>query len=194
MKICYLGPERPGFEWYLQQWGDTVERQDGPFIDRDYDRLVSWGYRHILSPDVVSAYKGRAVNLHISYLPWNRGADPNFWSWYDHTPKGVTVHYIDEGIDTGEIITQYRVWFTGDPTLATSYNELQQAMFRTFSAVWPFLRATKDFWLAGYPKGKGTFHTASELMAIQKHDKALRYWGWDIPVGYIEQMKEAAYE
>ncbi len=51
------------------------------------------------------------INLHISFLPWNRGAHPNFWSFYDDTPKGVTIHLIDEGIDTGAIIYQKEITF-----------------------------------------------------------------------------------
>lgn len=46
------------------------------------------------------------MNLHISYLPWNKGADPNFWSCIDGTPAGVTLHHIDAGVDTGDIIAQ----------------------------------------------------------------------------------------
>ena len=49
------------------------------------------------------------VNLHISYLPWNRGAHPNFWSFFDATPTGVSIHLIDKGIDTGPIIVQKKV-------------------------------------------------------------------------------------
>src|SRR5690606_983365 len=76
------------------------------------DLLVSFGYRHILKDLSVPA-----VNIHISMLPWNRGADPNFWSWLDHTPKGVTVHLMDQGIDTGPIIAQREVAFGFGQTL-----------------------------------------------------------------------------
>ena len=38
--------------------------------------------------------------MHISYLPFNRGAHPNYWSFKDNSPKGVTIHFIDNGIDT----------------------------------------------------------------------------------------------
>ena len=36
--------------------------------------LVSYGYRHILRKNVLDLFPDRAVNLHIAYLPWNRGA------------------------------------------------------------------------------------------------------------------------
>ena len=50
----------------------------------------------------------RVVNLHIAYLPYNRGADPNLWSVLEDTPAGVSIHYVDEGVDTGDIIAQRR--------------------------------------------------------------------------------------
>ena len=39
------------------------------------------------------------VNLHISYLPFNRGSHPNYWSFVENTPKGVSIHEIDEQIE-----------------------------------------------------------------------------------------------
>jgi len=44
-----------------------------------YDLVISYGYRHILKKEIIESSKAPIVNLHISYLPWNRGAHPNFW-------------------------------------------------------------------------------------------------------------------
>ena len=46
------------------------------------------------------------LNLHISYLPFNKGAHPNFWSFAENTPSGVTIHKINKKIDSGNIIYQ----------------------------------------------------------------------------------------
>jgi methionyl-tRNA formyltransferase len=73
----------------------------------DVDFVVSFGYRHIISARYINALHGRLINIHISLLPWNRGADPNFWSWFDRTPKGVTIHAIDAGVDTGDVLAQF---------------------------------------------------------------------------------------
>ena len=51
------------------------------------------------------------INLHISYLPYNKGAHPNFWSWVKNTPKGVSIHLISEKIDAGDIIFQKKLIF-----------------------------------------------------------------------------------
>ena len=78
---------------------------------KKYDFVVSYGYRHILKGDLINSSDCPIFNLHISYLPYNRGAHPNFWSFYDNTPAGVTIHLIDEGVDTGPIVSQKYVYF-----------------------------------------------------------------------------------
>ena len=68
-----------------------------------------------------------AVNLHVSYLPWNRGADPNFWSIVEGTPKGITIHKMNYALDKGDIIIQQPIQeFPDTETLETSYNHLHQ--------------------------------------------------------------------
>ena len=55
--------------------------------------------------------KNNIINLHISYLPYNRGAHPNFWSFVENTPSGVSIHQVDSGIDTGKIVIQKQINF-----------------------------------------------------------------------------------
>ena len=69
------------------------------------DIIINFGYRHIISADILKKKKN-IINLHISYLPYNKGAHPNFWSFAENTPSGVTIHKLDKGIDTGNIIYQ----------------------------------------------------------------------------------------
>ena len=46
----------------------------------NYDLIVSFGYRHIINKNILSKLKRPIINLHLSYLPYNRGSHPNFWS------------------------------------------------------------------------------------------------------------------
>ena len=80
-------------------------------IAKRYDYIISFGYRKIISKKVISKIKRPIINLHISYLPYNRGAYSNFWSFINNTPKGVTIHEIDNGIDTGKIIFRKKISF-----------------------------------------------------------------------------------
>ena len=74
------------------------------------DLVISYGYRHIINEQIIKKRKN-IINLHISYLPYNKGAHPNFWSFAENTPSGVTINKIDKGIDTGNIIYQKLVDF-----------------------------------------------------------------------------------
>ena len=106
--------------------------------DGRFDALVSYRYRHILKGDVLGAFPDRAWNLHISLLPWNRGADPNLWSFLERTPKGVTIHHMDEGLDTGDLVAQRELHFDLDAhTLDSAYDEEMRAYIATRKAEMP---------------------------------------------------------
>ncbi|MCL6454148.1 MAG: phosphoribosylglycinamide formyltransferase [Alicyclobacillus sp.] len=75
---------------------------------------VAWvvlaGYMRLVGPDLLAPYRGRMVNIHPSLLPAFPGksaiADA-FAAGVDVT--GVTVHFVDEGLDTGPVIAQWRI-------------------------------------------------------------------------------------
>ena len=69
-------------------------------IINKYDLCISYGYRRILNYKTLKQLKRPIVNLHISYLPYNKGIYPNLNAFINNTPKGVTIHEIDKGIDT----------------------------------------------------------------------------------------------
>lgn len=153
MRVLYLGPASPLIE-FLERGGDTVLQSAERVLHADADFIVSYGYRHILKEPLISAFDGRAVNLHIAYLPWNRGADPNLWSWIDGTPKGVSIHYIDAGIDTGDLIAQREISMDGG-TLASTYAALQSAIVELFKDTWPAIRIGA---CGRQPHAGGSFH------------------------------------
>src|SRR4051812_7901162 len=125
MKVLLLSPYPGALLPALTATG-TVETADGR-IDGEalcgagYDWTVVYGYRYLIREPLLSRYRNRIINLHISLLPWNRGADPNLWSWLEGTPKGVSLHRIDAGLDTGDLLGQRRLWFGPAETLASSY-------------------------------------------------------------------------
>ncbi|WP_218171444.1 formyltransferase family protein [Pseudomonas gingeri] len=127
-----------------------------------YDLVISYGYRHILPKYVIESSPAPIVNLHISYLPWNRGAHPNFWSFYDSTPSGVSIHLIDEGIDTGPIIYQKYVNFSAkEKTFSQTYKKLTQEIEQLFKENIENI-VTKNF-VAIPQRKKGSYHRTSDL-------------------------------
>lgn len=81
--------------------------------------------------------QGQIFNLHISLLPYNREASPNFFSFIENTSKGVTIHQIDEGLDTGPILAQKELFFDeSKETFASSYEKLILEIQMLFKENW----------------------------------------------------------
>jgi len=142
----------------IMKWEERIDRT---FV-RDFgvDFIISYRYRHIIKPEIIAMLPKKIINLHISYLPWNRGADPNLWSYLDDTPKGVTIHYVDEGIDTGDIIVQEQLEEITDPceTLRTTYKRLNERIVKLLDEN---LDSILDGTHSSYPQaGEGTYHKA----------------------------------
>ena len=99
---------------HIEKLGVKVIHEDKKEIEetkfQESDLAVSFGYRYLLSESIIEKYSP-IINLHISYLPYNRGSLANFWSFYDQTPSGVSIHLIDKGIDTGDILYQKKLEF-----------------------------------------------------------------------------------
>jgi len=184
-KILFLGPEEsPLVEW-LRQSGEEVVTTSAEITAGDaragrFTWLVSYGYRHILGQEILDLFPDRAINLHISYLPWNRGADPNLWSFVENTPKGVTIHHLDRGVDTGDIIVQEEVALGGaGETLASSYAKLQAALQELFKRSWAGIKRGT---CGRVPQsGAGSYHKVKDRQALAH----LLSRGWDTPVAEL---------
>ena len=80
--------------------------------DRDIDLVVLAGYLKIVRPEMIDAYPNKIVNIHPSLLPKYGGQ--GYYGIHVHKAvveagdkiSGATVHFVDKGIDTGEIILQ----------------------------------------------------------------------------------------
>lgn len=185
MTILVLGHNSTAVAAIVRGYGDVVI-ENSDCIDIDYlrdneiDFIISYGYRHIIRRPVINFLKDRIINLHISLLPWNRGADPNLWSFLENTPKGVTIHYIDEGIDTGDIIAQKPVTFNEDgETLATTYEKLQSEIIQLFAESWSAMRQLRYI---GYRQnGAGSYHKSSDKVRYQY----LLTKGWNTPINSL---------
>jgi len=185
MEILYLGPACAKILNYLNGDGNQVTRtEQGIMFGQDLlsnkGVLVSYGYRHVISREIIRSFPNKIINLHISYLPWNRGADPNLWSFLENTPAGVTIHYMDEGIDTGDIIAQEKLFFSPDETLRSTYDMLTKTIEKLFIQIWPdFIRGN----IVALPQQKeiGSFHNSRD----KKSFEYLLTDGWETPIANL---------
>jgi phosphoribosylglycinamide formyltransferase-1 len=83
----------------------------------DPDLIVSAGFMRIIGADIVEAYRGRIINTHPALLPAFPGAHGVRDAMaYGVKVTGCTVHFVDEGVDTGGIIAQTAVAIEPDDT------------------------------------------------------------------------------
>ena len=78
-------------------------------LKKNYILIISFGYRKIIKKNIIKKLNRPIINLHMSYLPHNRGVYPNLWSFINNTPKGVSIHEIDKKIDNGPIILRKKL-------------------------------------------------------------------------------------
>ena len=72
------------------------------------DWLILAGYMRLISTPILRRFPRRIVNIHPSLLPKYRGKDAIGQAIATHEKTmGVSIHYVDEGMDTGEIIAQF---------------------------------------------------------------------------------------
>lgn len=91
----------------------------------EIDYIVLAGYLNILSKNIIDAYRGQIINIHPSLIPKYSGM--GYYGMKVHRAvienkekvSGATVHYVDEGADTGEIIAQEEVPVYEDDTPET---------------------------------------------------------------------------
>jgi methionyl-tRNA formyltransferase len=133
---------------------------------------VLFGYR--IPEQVLALLPQGAVNLHPGLLPHNRGAYPNVWSIVDRTPAGVTLHMIDDGLDTGDIIAQQPVAVEATDTGATLYARLETAGLELLQRAWPLVRGGRPP-RAPQRRDAGTTHRQRDVERIDEIDLSRRY-------------------
>jgi len=77
------------------------------------DLIITSHFQKLLKKELINIPSIGCINLHPSLLPYYRGMSPQHWPIINGDSKtGITVHFIDEGIDTGKIIIQREIELT----------------------------------------------------------------------------------
>ncbi|NSL53016.1 phosphoribosylglycinamide formyltransferase [Calidifontibacillus erzurumensis] len=98
--------------------------------------IVLAGYMRLIGETLLSAYEGKIINIHPSLLPAFPGLDA-IGQAYNAKVKitGVTVHYVDEGMDTGPIIAQEAVRVEETDTRESLQEKIQKVEHSLYPSV-----------------------------------------------------------
>ncbi|MUG67356.1 phosphoribosylglycinamide formyltransferase [Paenibacillus campinasensis] len=148
--ICVLVCDKPqapvvglaqaaGVDTYVFQPKDYASKEDyergvaAELARKGVQLIVLAGYMRLLSPVLVEAYSGKIINIHPSLLPAFPGKDAIGQALqYGVKVTGVTVHFVDGGMDTGPVIAQRAVEvLAGDDaeTLAQRIHAVEQKLY-----------------------------------------------------------------
>ena len=182
MNILLLGNKGLLLKEIIENLGHTCRLEEGKLqepITEDF--IISFGYRYMVHEDIVKKFENKIINMHISYLPWNRGADPNLWSILENTPKGVTIHRLTDKLDCGDILLQKEVCFSDTDTLKTSYDKLINEIVGLFAENIDDILLNK---INSYPQqGAGSFHKTIDK---EKYSYLFNKLLWDTPIRELE--------
>lgn len=102
------------------------------------DLIFSFYFRQMLSRKILAVPSRGAINLHGSYLPWYRGRCPVNWVLVNgERETGVTLHYMVERPDAGDIIAQAKVAIDSEDTALTLYRKMEKAAARVLDQALP---------------------------------------------------------
>lgn len=142
--------------------------------DLSPDIGVSILFDYILKEEFIGIFQKGIINLHPSYLPYNRGQYPNVWSIIDKTPAGVSLHYIDAGIDTGDIISRHQIPVEPIDTGESLYRKLEIEAVALFKESWPLIRSSTAP-RKNQKKSPATYHRTQDTDEIDLIDLDRKY-------------------
>ena len=145
--------------------------------------ILSDRSRYLINDEIIDHLPGRIVNLHPSYLPWNRGYHPNYWSIKDQAPHGVTIHQINSGIDTGNIIAQRLVEYNENDTFRDTYLDLRKEMLGLFMEFWPSI-ISGTYKVKEQSPQEGSLYLKKDFEGEQKYLPS----GWDTKIALFRKL------
>ena len=152
------------------------------------DIILSSGYDRLLRPKTIQKYSQRIINLHAAYLPWARGIGTTLFATILRYPYGVSVHFINEGLDTGNLIARKLIRTEHDDTLRTLYFKLLSATEELFFENFPKIVAGQT---NGVPQEElGDINTNRSRLQFESVIDACPH-GYDTLITDLEKYRES---
>ena len=196
MKVLLLSPYSEKLIPVIKSNGDSYMVSESK-IDLEFcilnkiQFIVSYGFRHLISKEICDYFPLKVINLHIGYLPLCKGSHPIFWAIAENNITGVTIHLVDEGLDTGNILFQKEInYLTDNDTFKSAYKIFSLEIERLFNLNWKYIRNSENKgWIQN---GEGSSHRKKD---IDKMKKYLPFsWGTSIKEFYKLSGKKNHYK
>lgn len=161
----------------------STEHDLASAIQQGHEKHFDWGlllwWPHIVHKCTLALARNGFINTHPSFVPFNRGKHYNFWSLVEQAPFGVSLHIVDDGVDSGDVIAQRQIAYDWEDTGATLYEKAASSMFELFKSTYPEIREGR---IVRVPQdlSKGSFHRANELDEASRIDIEASYCARDL--------------
>lgn len=150
------------------------------------DIAVVCSYNKKFPPELLKTVKGGFVNCHPSLLPDYRGANPySNVLINDEKETGITLHFMDENFDTGNIIAQKKVVVEKNETMGTLFNRMN---YKCAELICEFLKQYEiNSNIVSMPQPQGDFVKAPSIDSKNMKN----YIDWEKDAAYIERFVRA---
>ena len=135
------------------------------------DYAFSIHFPYIITALALRIPKRGFINLHPSFLPFNKGWHTPSWPILEKTPAGASLHYMAEELDAGDIIIQQEVIVRPEHTANSLYEDILRAELDIFKEIFPNIM---DFSVSGIkqPHG-GSSHSRKQLSSMDVQEICL---------------------
>lgn len=130
------------------------------------DYIINVHFPYIYPGRVLKTAKRGVLNLHPAFLPFNRGWHTPTWAIWDKTPYGATLHFMDERLDTGDIVSQEKLEIRPDETAHELYQRVKKLELAMFKKAWPSL-LSYNYKQQKQKVNAGTMHSRKDIKTIQ---------------------------
>ncbi|MGX7262838.1 phosphoribosylglycinamide formyltransferase [Enterococcus crotali] len=104
--------------------------------EEQIDLVILAGYMRIVGPTLLEVFSNRIINIHPSLLPDFPGLHGIKDAFYAKVPEtGVTIHYVDDGVDTGPIIAQEKIEIKATDSLDSLEEKIHRVEHKLYPSV-----------------------------------------------------------
>jgi methionyl-tRNA formyltransferase len=167
-------------------------------IDRP-DLILTVEYDKILDPTILTIPKMGAINIHFSPLPLHRGSSPVVWSLMENDQAGITMHWVNEQVNAGDIIATKTTPIGQEDTSFSLYLKLSKIGMDLFKNYFPKImkgpapkipqqESESSYHAAGYPKQR-IIDWNKNSNEIERFIRALTFPGFESARTFYNDME-----